>query len=447
MDDNRDDKGNLNYIFDGEEKKPDAVYQNNYNQPGLNPYAGQPRLNNFAKVFLSVVLAFVMFIGGFLVAWYAVPSEEEKLARFIKGIADKYYYDVDGRGVDFIDSIGNAMVGSLDQYSSFYSGESLQNLYREREGKFNDTGMAIITENGECVVIKVYGGSPAYEAGIRAGDVLERVNDYATAGKTLAQIREKIAQIQAEGGNPTYHFRRYLGGTTQTYQVNNLKREEYEPVFSYYRDSASIEELPADAAYITLEEFSAGADVQFKANLDKFKQDGKKNLILDMRTNPGGGLDILENIASYLIRDGKGSQTVHLTTVEFKDKSTEKYYTSGSYYDSYFAEDSRIVVLANGYSASATEVLICAMKDYGTIYQLVGEKTFGKAVMQAYFEYQKKFGVYVTVALLYSPVTNVTYNGIGFEPDVEVGYQKAGELSYDPQFLAAVQALTESAPL
>ena len=153
-----------------------------------------------------------------------------------------------------------------------------------------------------------------------------------------------------------------------------------------------------------------------------------------------------------MITDGTAGENVLLAVAEYKDKSTQKYFTTGNYYSQYFGQDSRIVVLTNGDSASATEVLICAMKDYGTIHKLVGEPTYGKAVMQAYFEYQRKYGIYVTVALLYSPVKNQTYNrtadkDYGFMPDEVVAYQKAGELIYDPQFMKAVQVLGSQEPV
>ena len=451
---NRQEEDNLNYIFDGEEGgrphvKPDEVYQQDVYQPiHLKP----PRISRFSKAFISAMLAVVMFASGFLLAWYAVPSEEEKLARFIKDVVDKYFYDVDGSGYSFIEGIGVGMVKSLDEYSTFYSGESLQGLYHEREGRFNDTGMVFKVNGGECMVLKVYGGSPAYEAGIKAGDVLEKVNDFETAAKSLAEIREEIFRIQKSGQELVYTFKRYFGEQTQTRTVTNLKSAEYTPVFSYYYDSGDIIALPQDAAYITLDEFSYGADGQFKQNLEKFKQGGKKDLILDLRTNPGGSLNILQSIASYLITDGTAGENVLLAVAEYKDKSTQKYFTTGNYYSQYFGQDSRIVVLTNGDSASATEVLICAMKDYGTIHKLVGEPTYGKAVMQAYFEYQRKYGIYVTVALLYSPVENQTYNrtadkDYGFMPDEVVAYQKAGELIYDPQFMKAVQVLGSQEPV
>lgn len=453
----RQDEGNLNYIFDGEEGKrqsipPDEIYKEDVHHRAPFSYPAPPRISRFSKVFVSAMLAVVMFVSGFLLAWYAVPSEEEKLARFIKDVADKYFYDVDGSGFSFIQNMGTAMAKSLDEYSSFYSGDSLQNLFREREGKFNDTGMVLQVIGGECIVLKVYGGSPSHEAGIRAGDVLEKVNDFVTAWKTLAEIREEISKVQASGQDLVYTFRRYLGEQIQEFTVTNLKSAEYTPVFSYYFDSGDIAALPSDAAYITLEEFSYGADEQFKQNLEKFKEEGKKDLILDLRTNFGGSLNILQNIASYLISDGISNQNVLLTVAEYKDKSTQRYYTTGNYYSQYFGQDSRIVVLANGHSASATEVLICAMKDYGTIHKLVGEPTFGKAVMQAYFEYQKKFGIYVTVALLYSPVSNQTYNktadkNYGFMPDEQVPYQKAGQPQYDPQFMKAVELLGAQQPV
>jgi C-terminal processing protease CtpA/Prc len=148
-------------------------------------------------------------------------------------------------------------------------------------------------------------------------------------------------------------------------------------------------------------------------------------------------------VASHLITDGSGSQKLKIITAEYKNKNRVSVYTEKNDYDDYNFR--KIVVLADSYSASATEVLICAMKDYGTSDVLIGQKTYGKAVMQQYFDYHGKYGMYITVALLYSPITNVTYNTVGFAPDrdMDIVYN-LGYLAEDNQLKKAVEYINNS---
>lgn len=477
----------LNYIFDGEkwEKDRSANYNEIINSPKVNRYYKNDSVKtpdnnnngnaynnnyynsnmillpqsknakNFVKIFISIFLAIMLFTSGFLVAYLLVPSEEEKVARWIKNTSDKYFYDVDGSGVDFIGNIGNGMVNSMDQFSSFYYDNSLTRMKDENAGDYNDTGMILKQDkNGtEVRILKVYGNSPAYLKRLKVGDVIKKIkyNDVVldVSAYTEAMVRETITQLKSQNINISYDFERKLGETNQTIAVNDLVSQEYNPVFSYYYDSQSLDsnnnlimngvDLDTDSAVITLEEFSTNADIHFANNLKTFKEKGKKNLILDLRTNFGGSLDILQNIASHLITDEANSDNVLIMNARFKDGSEFPYKTTNNYYNDYSFE--KIIVLANEYSASATEVLINAMKDYGTINSLVGVKTYGKAVMQSYFELNKKYGMYMTVALLFSPVKNETYNTVGLVPDETVAYNPAGEFRFDNQLAKAVSLL------
>jgi carboxyl-terminal processing protease len=401
------------------------------------------------KIFISVILAVIMFVSGFLVAYTVVPSEEEKLTRWIKSVSDKYFYDVDGSGYSFLAPIGDAMTNSLDQYSRFLFGDSLEKENKENEGIFNDSGLVITKPQGEQYVraLKVYGNSPAYKAGIRAGDVLDKINETSVMDKSYSEVIDIITELKSAGTPITFHFIRNINGEVKTYLDFDYQSEEYRPKFSYYYDNASPEmnglNLGPDTAYITLEEFSTNADTDFAANLVLFKENNKKNLILDLRTNFGGGLNILREVASHLITDDSGSQKVKIITAEYKSKNRVSVYTEKNDYGSYHFEN--IVVLANSYSASATEVLICAMKDYGTIDALIGQTTYGKAVMQQYFDYHGKYGMYITVALLYSPITNVTYNTAGFAPDADMDIvYNLGYLAEDNQLKKAVDYINNS---
>lgn len=470
--DNKKSGNDLNYIFDGEEGGKEDKRQNLEPQREKQEISGgiyaknEMRLapqskvsKNFVKIFISVFLSIAIFVAGFLTAYELVPSEEEKLARWIKNTVDQRFLDVDGGGVDFISGIGNGMVSSLDQFSSFYYAESMAEKDRQNKGEYNEIGMEIgIPEGEEFVrVIKVYGESPAYKKGIKRGDIIKKAlkgeTQYDLENKSASEVLAKIREILSEQGEVGIEFeRRYEGESeskaAETITVQGLKPQVYSRTYSYYYDNTSEEMsgagLDDDTAYITLDGFLLGADTQFEQNMIKFREDGKKNLILDLRTNTGGSLDILQNIASHLITDGLNNKSMVLMNVQYKgidDKISVN--TANNYYNSYNFES--IMVLTDGYSASATEVLLAAMKDYGTVAKQIGTKTYGKAVMQSYFEYNKKYGMYITVGKIFYPKNaDITYNKVGLIPDYVKEFNYAGEYKYDNAIVKAVELISSS---
>lgn len=464
MDNKKDDEKDykaydLNYIFDGPKNRiqnppPESRPQSGdigFNQNQLN-YGSAPQRyapasaapTNFVKIFVSIFVALILFISGFLIAYFAVPSEEEKLVRWIKQTSDAHFYNL-GDDINFTDGIGDSMVGSMDRFSSFYNPQNLETLYAEMEGISEDTGMILAQFPYESVnrviVLKVYQNSPAAKY-VRVGDMLTHFNNEDVSNKNISQISETVSEYyRNNSGEASYTFKRE-GEALPIYAT--IGREKYEAVYVQEYDSASGEmqgvDLPDDVYYISFEEFSTNADTQFAQAMASFKEKGKTKLILDLRTNFGGSMDILQSVASHLITDSSGSEKTLITKAKFKNGDTVSYNTLDNFYNDYNFE--KIVVIANENSASATEVLICAMKDYGTIDTLVGVNTFGKAVMQQFFQY-KNYGMYMTVAQLYAPVRQeYSYNEVGFAPDVKVGYNISGSFSTDNQLLAAVAAIS-----
>lgn len=466
--------GNLNYIFDGDRqydssnnqyaKEDDPIgfkkSDNIYESKASALYPQSKGYKNFIKIFISVTLAVMFFVAGYLTAYEFVPSQEEKFVRWLKNTIDKNYLDVEGGGVEFINGIGNGVIGSLDQYCGFYYGDSMVKRENENKGEYTDIGFHLNSKDDFLYVLKVYRGSLAFEKGIRAGDILIRAKasseeEYTEFnGMSVSEISAAVTNILNKHGEIDMVFqRRYENGEGQQQEepqeitAANLKPQKYSRIYSYYYDNDDAElegiNLDEDTAYITLEGFSYGADTQFAQNMQRFKQENKRNLILDLRTNFGGDLLILQNIASHLITDEGGSESVLLMNVQLKNISAKiPQYTTANYYNDY--NFNKIVILADENSASATEVLISAMKDYGTLTAQIGNTTYGKAVMQRLFKYDDTCAISITIGKIYYPKnSDVSYNGIGLIPDYQIDFNFAGKYKYDERLLKAVEVINE----
>jgi carboxyl-terminal processing protease len=452
-------EGNLNYIFDGDQggrggdTPPEKHYRSYYERP-LPPQSNASK--NFVKIFISISLAAMIFALGFLTAYEFIPSEEEKLARWIKNTVEQHFLDVEGGGVNLVGPMGSAMVASLDDYSSFYYAESMEKMDQQNNGIYNEIGFQLYKPQDEeyTRILKVYGNSPAYNAGIKAGDIIlkavEGDTEYDFKNKSSSEVLSRLQQLLNKNGEINLVFERRFEGKDiqkepETFTVEELKPAKHSRVYSYYYDSDDEEMeglLDEDTAYITLEGFLNDADSQFLENLAEFKRKGKKNLILDLRTNFGGNLTILQNIASHLISDAIGSDKVTLMHVEYKNSGKAPVYTTGNHYANY--NFGKIIALTDENSASATEVLLAAMTDYGTLTAQVGRTTYGKAVMQSYFEYKQTYGMYITVAKIYYPLSiEKSYNNIGLIPKDEnkVDFNYAGEFKYDNTIARAIELI------
>lgn len=427
-------------------------YKDDYGKSLYRKNAGSGKI---VKAFVSIFIAIIFFGMGFLSGYFGAVTEEEKLTRWIMNTVAKNFYDGETTEFDFAKAIGKAMVNEVDEFSSFYTPEETLLLEQEDEGAFINSGLHLFDTDtifsyeyaadlkdpgidntslpfspsapNKVFALKVYGKSPAYEAGIRAGDVLTGIAGNSTDGMGIYEANSIISELFTKSSVVNLTFSRGAEVIEAA-----LTRAEYTPQFSSYFDSnsAGYQDLPANAAVVTFEEFSKNADVQFAQNMLKFKSANKDVLILDMRTNFGGSLEILQNVAVHLISgDGGNSYNIPITAARYKTQSmyinsAVSSDTNGLAYANYGFK--KIIVLANFYSASATELLISAMKDYGTITTLIGKRTYGKAVMQGRFSFGD-YRMYLTIAKLYSVKNSeLSYNKQGFSPDINVSYTLPG---------------------
>ena len=261
-------------------------------------------------------------------------------------------------------------------------------------------------------------GSSAYEAGIKPGDIIYKVEDKEYYGDTMDNA---IAAIKS--GKEGEKVKITLLRGKEEIQMNIERRV-------VVMNSVSSKVLQDDIGYLRISSFNTEGDnskentyTEFCKNIDSLKKSNVKKLIIDLRDNPGGALEVVVDIADYILSEGL------ITYVEYKDGSKEEYKAKKG------SLDMPIVVLVNGNSASASEVLTGALKDHGKA-TIVGTTTYGKGVVQSLVPFADGSGLSITVARYYTP-SGVCIHGTGIDPDVEVELGEefenyyASELSFE----------------
>ncbi len=325
-------------------------------------------------------------------------SVESKLAVLEDTIGKYFWKDVEEETLE--DGLYRGLLDSLeDPYSVYYTNEELLALQQQTEGVYYGIGAYIQDGDiGYVQISKVIRNTPAEESGLMQGDYIYKVDDEDMQGRDKSYVVSKIK------------------GEEHTYVTLTVVREDAaEPIdISVERrkiESPTVEYEMYDngMAYIQITEFDLVTTGQFESAYNQAKADGMKGLIIDLRSNPGGNLSTVCDISRMLLPKGM------IVYTEDKYGKREEYTCNGE-------NEIKVplVVLTNGYSASASEILAGAVKDYG-IGRLVGTTTFGKGIVQKVIELSDGSAVKLTVSSYFTPNGN-NIHGIGIEPDVEVQF-------------------------
>lgn len=346
-----------------------------------------------------VFLTFGTFFGG-TVALDDNSAIDETLVQklqVLESAIDEYYYldEVDDETLQ--DGIYKGLLESLgDPYSEYYTAEELNSLMEETEGAYYGIG-AYVSLDADTSLPKISGtivGSPAEAADLRAEDLIYAVDGMTTYGLSLTEV---VSYIKGEEGTDVTLT--IIRDGLSDYMDVTLTRRKVETSTVEYKM------LDDGQAYIRITEFDDVTVDQFADALATVRGSGMEGLILDLRTNPGGNLDAVVDIARMLLPEGM--------IVYTEDKAGERVeYTC----DGTREIDVPLVVLVDGNSASASEILAGAIKDYG-IGTLVGTTTFGKGIVQQIMPLRDGSAIKLTISAYYTPSGN-NIHGIGIEPDV-----------------------------
>ena len=347
----------------------------------------------------------------------------DKLEIIEKAISE-YYYQKDVSTEDMIDGMYQGVVASLgDPYSTYYTEEDLEDLMQQTEGIYYGIGayVGMDAQTGMAYISGVFEGTPAEESGLRDGDVIYMVNEEPMQGLELSEI---VGKIKGEEGTKV-HLTVYREGESDYLQIDVERRKIESPTVKY-------EMYDNKTGYIQITEFDEITVSQFQDAMAELRSEGMEGLILDLRANPGGNLSAVVEIARQLLPEGL------IVYTEDRDGNRTEYSCDGKN-----VFDKPLVVLINGYSASASEILAGAIKDYG-IGELIGTTTFGKGIVQKVMSLSDGTALKLTVSTYFTPNGN-NIHGIGVEPDevYEFDSEEYYENGYDNQLEHAKEVIAE----
>lgn len=287
--------------------------------------------------------------------------------------------------------------GLHDPYSTFYSQEEFDQLMEETSGHFAGVGLEITAgEDGLITVVTPIKGTPAAEAGIKSGDKIIAIDGETYLGEDL----QEATQV--------------MRGEKGTEVVLTIRRGEKNRDVTLVRSDINMETvqtqmLESGVGYLTVSAFDENTAEDFKAGIDQLRNQGMTRLVLDLRNNPGGLLESVVQVSDYLLPKGK--------IVSIKDKAGEEesYNSDADYYDM------PMVVLINEGSASASEILTAALRDYNRAL-VVGKTSFGKGIVQKLYPLTAQGvegGIKLTMAEYLTP-SGDHIHGKGVKPDIEV---------------------------
>lgn len=395
-------------------------------------------MKKFGKALILVLLLVAVGGGGFILGnnMQAVPgaSTEEQAAdrRILKNInlyreAIQSDYLFPYKKEDLETGIYKGLFWGLkDPYSEYYTAEEYKRLMEDTTGKFAGVGLVITAgEDNLITVVSPIANTPAAKAGLKAGDKIVEVDGQAYAGKELQEATEHMRGKPKTSVELT--VQRVINGKTQTSHVK-LVREMIEV------DTVIGKLMPDNIGYLQISSFEQVTAKDFKKEWEALEKQGAKKFIIDLRNNPGGLLTSCEEIADALL----GKATI-VTTVDNKGKKDASTSDGAQYKEP-------LVVLANGGSASASEILLGALRDNKRA-KSVGEKTFGKGIVQQIYplgENGKDGGFKLTMAEYLTP-NGEKIHGKGITPDIVVKAPEQAKgmgpdfLKEDPQLQRALQ--------
>ncbi len=289
------------------------------------------------------------------------------------------------------------MVKALDDpYTAYLTPQTYQMSLSDLEGKFEGIGAYVGVKDEQLIVIAPIADSPAAKAGIRSGDVILRIDDDLASEMSL---QEAVLRIRGPKGTSV----RLL-----ILHQDVAEPEEIEIVRAEIELRSVRLEMRGDIAYINISHFSERTNEELSPVLESITREGATGIVLDLRSNPGGLLEAVVDVASRFLREG-----IVVHTVDNQGKRTSLSVESG-----WVITDLPLVVLTDNYSASGSEVLAGALQDYARA-TIAGIKTYGKGSVNTLHRLKDGSGLYITTARWLTPNGRLI-EGEGIEPDYKL---------------------------
>ena len=298
-----------------------------------------------------------------------------------------------------MDAAINGVLQSLDPYSSYMSPKMFESMQTETSGKFGGLGIEVGMEAGVVKVISPIDNSPAYRAGVKAGDYIVKINNIQVQGKSLT---EAVDLMRGPIGSDIEITIRRVGEKKSF--IFNIKREIIEI------KSVKAKYVEDEIGYLRLTSFNENSSEQIKDKIKEMNQnDSLKAYILDLRNNPGGLLSQAIKITDFFLNKGE-----IVSTKGRKSYENRKWFAKNGD----ITNGKALIVLINYGSASASEIVAGALKDHKRA-TIIGENSYGKGSVQSIIPLKNNGAIRLTVSKYYLP-SGDSISEIGVRPDIEI---------------------------
>ena len=406
-----------------------------------------------------------MFFVGFFVRNFTDPDLVS--LKFVLDKYKKYYLEQDDDYVEIM------IEGLLDQYSDYYSAEEYDLIKKSAKGVRAGIGITVSSDGGRAYVYSVKGNSPAEIAGVKKGGYVVAIKKATQTEFEPLDFNSFSTKMDGIAVGEKFYIKVDYSGVEKTFE---LAKREYNETYVFYTDSSGAYKftdnggnklslvsceselgvtLPNDTAYLKYTSFNGtssslyGSARQVEEVMKKFKETGKRKIIIDLRGNGGGYMDIMCDISAHFVGAQQNSKVL-VSEARYKDGKVDKFNSSAIKYSNYNFES--IVFLADSDTASASEAFIGACLDYDVrnVVKVVlsrngrGEyRTYGKGIMQTTFEnITVGDAIKLTTAKIYWPRSNLSIHGVGITKNLSGFENKIIEAPYienvDYELIAAL---------
>ncbi|WP_416899202.1 MAG: S41 family peptidase [Minwuia sp.] len=359
---------------------------------------------------LTVFVAAVMIGAGSLAACAPARAQDDRdVYRLLELFGDalakirsNYVEDVDDKKL--IEAGINGMLQSLDPHSNFLSPERVKEMEVDIRGEFGGLGIEVTMENGFVKVVTPIDDTPASEAGMQPGDLISHIDGEPVLGLTLT---EAVKRMRGAVGTDI-QLTVIRGGEAEPFDVTITR--------AVIRVRSVRSRVEGKVAYIRITSFNEQTTTNLRAAMDDLKSelgDSMQGVVLDLRNNPGGLLDQAINVSDAFLNRGE------IVSTRGRSSDDIERYTARP---GDIADGMPIVVLINGGSASASEIVAGALKDHKRAI-LMGTKSFGKGSVQSIIQLQGGNRLKLTTSRYYTP-SGTSIQATGIEPDIEVPQAK-----------------------
>lgn len=404
-------------------------------------------LKIFAAVAVALVIAAASFFAGYLTRKLTQDTKLSSYEWVLKTINENYYGEFDGDAAGELSL--KALASKLDIYSEYYTAEEYAQLIKDNSGSKSGIGVTLnFMENKGAYIVSVMGNSPAYRAGIAAGDLITSgtVDGKTTEFKTYADFsgfidgRKTGEEFTLSTADDSFELAReeYTASYTCMFTKNmeyGFKSAESGKLELFAVSNNDMSYLPEGTAYIRLSQFYGTAGAEFGALIKNFNANRCTSLILDLRNNGGGYVSVMQDIAGYFT-SSLTEKTCVAMTAKYKNGKEEVYDCEKHSGDELVPKDTKVYVLANSGTASASEALIGVLISYDFLkYQNIflsdlsqeyldyvgaGAKTkqsYGKGIMQTTFvNFFTGEALKLTTAQIFWP-NGISIHGVGLTPE------------------------------